>query len=123
MVATLPLGPALVNITGLRAGDRNAFALTVTTDGAPLDLTGLDVTCQARERATDPDPPAITAVVEVLDAPAGELLVRFPGEEVRAALGGAATWLGVWDLQVASGEDDPVTLVAGTASATQDVTR
>jgi hypothetical protein len=111
-----------VNITGVRAGDKNQFTLTITKDNAPVALTGV-VTAQARKLPTDPDPAAITAVVDVLDAPGGRVSVRWPGAEVSAALAGAPTWAGVWDLQVKSGTDDPVTLVAGTFGAVMDVTR
>ena len=118
---TLPLGPATVNITGVRAGDKNAFVLSLTQAGAPLPITGV-VTAQARLVATDAEP-AMTAVVEMVDAPNGQVLVRWPGEQVTAALAGAAVWAGVWDLQVQEGADDPVTLVAGTLGAAMDVTR
>jgi hypothetical protein len=120
--ATLPLGPATVNITGVRAGDKNQFTLSLTNEGAPLPLTGT-VTAQARKVATDPDPAAITAVVDVIDGPGGVVSVRWPGDEVNAALAGQLTWAGVWDLQVTEGTDDPVTLVAGTFAAVMDVTR
>jgi hypothetical protein len=31
--ATVPLGPAVVNITGVRAGDRNLFRVSLTQAG------------------------------------------------------------------------------------------
>jgi hypothetical protein len=123
MASTLTLGPAVVNITGVRAGDRNSFQLTITDGGTPVNLTGQTITAHAREVATDPNPPAITATITIVNAPAGILTVAFPGAAVTAALAGTAAWSGVWDLQMQSGATDPVTLVAGTLDAVSDVTR
>lgn len=117
----LPLGPAFLDITGVRAGDRNLISLTLTSGGAPLDLTGMTVEAQAR-----PTPLAesvITAVTEVTDAPGGVFTLRWPGDEVRAMLGTKTSWKGVWDLQVQSVGEDPVTMIAGNFSAVMDVTR
>lgn len=119
----MPLGPAVVNLTGVRAGDRNEFTMTLTSGGVPVNLTGHTVTAAARKKAEDVDPPACTAVVTVTDAVAGQLTVAWPGDAVRAMLGGAASWAGVWDLQSAPASGDPVTLVAGTLTAVMDVTR
>lgn len=119
----VPLGPACVDLTGIRAGDRNEFTLTLHTNGTPLNLTGMTVTASARKTATDPDPAAITAVVVVTDAAAGKATIRWPGDEVRTALAGLLTWKGVWDLQVGSAGGDPQTLVAGKMTAEMDVTR
>jgi hypothetical protein len=123
MATTLTLGPAAVNLVGVRAGDRNLFGIALVEGETPVDLTGLTATAQARKSATDPDPAALTAVVEVIDAPGGRLTVRWPGAAVTAVLAGAATWAGVWDLQIGSTGADPVTLVAGTFTAETDVTR
>ena len=109
---TVPLGPAVAHLVGVRAGDRNLLHVRITSAGVPLDLTGSTVTAQARKKSTDAVP-AITADVEVTDAALGEIDLRWPGEQVTAALAGADTWAGVWDLQVQAGADDPVTICAG----------
>jgi hypothetical protein len=120
---TIPLGPATVNIERVRAGDRNVFTATVHDKDAPVDLTGLIIRAQARKKATDAEP-ALTAVVTVLDAVAGEIEIRWPGEEVRTVLAGKETWVGVWDLQSQTDPmDDAVTVCAGTITAEMDVTR
>ena len=62
-------------------------------------------------------------MVEVLDAPNGLILVRWPGADVTTLLGTGAAWAGVWDLQVATGGQEPVTILAGKFAAEQDVTR
>jgi hypothetical protein len=83
----------------------------------------LTLTSQVRKKATDVDPPALTAEITVVDAPNGKATLRWPGDDVRALVNGSAKWAGVWDLQVASGPDDPTTVVAGKWSAETDVTR
>jgi hypothetical protein len=117
------LGPACIDIEGVRAGDRNTVTITLHQGGVPLDLTGLTLTSQVRKKATDVDPPALTAEITVVDAPNGKATLRWPGDDVRALVNGSAKWAGVWDLQVASGPDDPTTVVAGKWSAETDVTR
>lgn len=119
----VPLGPAVVDITGVRAGDRNLVTLTLTSGGAPLNLTGMVVTSQVRKLSVDPDPPALVAEVTVTDAPGGKVSVRWVGDDVREILNGAAAWEGVWDVQVASGTADPLTVAAGKWAAEMDVTR
>jgi hypothetical protein len=119
---TLPLGPATVNITGVRANDLNEFTVTVTQSGVPVDLTGYVPASMARREPTDAEP-AIVAVVEILDALAGTMAVRFPGDQVFDTLAGQAQWCGYWDLQIQAGDEDPVTLLAGSLVAQMDVTR
>jgi hypothetical protein len=119
---TVSLTPPVVNITGVRAGDRNLIAAAATTEGVPVDLTGQVLSAQARKKAIDPVV-ALTAVVEVTDETGGTFTIRWPGEEVRTMLAGAASWKGVWDLQMAPGVDeDAITLCAGSFEAETDVT-
>lgn len=122
-MVTVPFGPAVVDLTGVRAGDQNLMAVTLTTGGDPLDLTGATVTAQARKVVTDLGPPALSATVVVTDAAAGQCSVRWPGEDVRTLLGTAANWTGVWDLQYVVGSGEPVTVCGGKFTAEQDVTR
>lgn len=125
MPITVPLGPAVANLTGIRAGDRNLITCTITSNGVPVDLTGMSLAAQARAKATDPDPAPITAEIDIVDAAAGQVEIRWPGDEVRAALGTAATWTGVWDLQIQPDDEseEPLTVCAGKFSAEMDVTR
>jgi hypothetical protein len=120
-MTALIMGPAVVNIAGVRAGDQNLFTLTMSRDGVPVDLTGSTVTAQARLTALTEE--SLDAVVEITDAPGGAVSVRWPGEDVRTWLAGQATVKGVWDLQVANGAEDPVTVIAGGFGAEMDVTR
>jgi hypothetical protein len=117
------LGPAKLDLAGIRAGDRNVIQLTITQAGAPFDLGEITVTAQARKTATAPDPPALVGEVTILSAPQGILNLRWDGEDVRDLLAGAASWAGVWDLQTLPVGGHPSTLVAGSFKAVMDVTR
>lgn len=120
-MASVSLAPATVDITGVRAGDRNQFNLTLNQAGHGVDLTGMVITAQARVTAGAAD--SLDAVVETVDAEAGKVLVRWPGEDVRFWLGTKTTQKGVWDLQLQEGENDPWTVISGSFSAEMDVTR
>ena len=117
----MPLGPASVDITGVRAGDKNLMTITLSTGGVPMDLTDMQITAQAR--LTPLDANSITAVIEVSDPTKGTIAIRWPGDEVAAIMVDKPTWEGVWDLQVGESGEDPVTVAAGTFSAVMDVTR
>lgn len=123
-MAKVVLGPAVVDIAGVRAGDRNEIAFKLKMGGAPLDLTGLTLSAQARKESTSEDPPALVAVISDLDPPAGTGVLRWDGEQVRALLNGQATWSGVWDMQADDGTPGgPLTVAAGSFGAVMDVTR
>lgn len=119
------MGPACVNITGVRAGDANVITGHITdTDGvSDYDLTGLTLTAQFRKKSTDVAA-LIDAVVTVVGtASDGNFNIRWPGTAVRTALAGAAKLKGVWDLQASNGVDDPTTLMYGSMELAMDVTR
>ena len=117
------LRPATLDLTGIRAGDRNTINVALTSAGAPMDLTGYTISAQARKTPQTADPPAIAADVTVTDAPGGLFTLRWPGDAVRTALADQASWTGVWDLQLDNGTADPWTVVAGAFTADMDVTR
>ena len=96
---TVPMGPACVNLTGIRAGDKNQMTGTVTMKGDPVDLTGQSISAQARKRSTDVEV-ALSAVVTITDAAEGKFTMRWPGDDVAVLLADKATWSGVWDLQL-----------------------
>lgn len=125
MTDTVHMGPQVRNIDGIYAGDRNLQHVFVVDSktGTPVNLTGQVARAQARAKATDVDPAPIEAVIEVVDAVGGHLQLTWPGDDVRTMLAGKATFKGVWDLQIASGDADPQTLVKGTFAAEMDVTR
>lgn len=118
---TVSLAPPVVNLSGIRAGDRNLLTGALVTEGEPVDLTGLTLAAQARKKATDPQV-AITAIIEVTDGPGGLITIRWPGEDVRTMLAGAAAWKGVWDLQI-NPDEEALTICAGSFEAETDVTR
>lgn len=121
-MAALDLSPGVLDISGVRAGDRNAIRMTLTQDGAPLSLVGAEIAAQARPNPSAPG--ALDAVIEQRVDAAGQFVLRWPGEEVRLLLGGEESWVGVWDLQIIRPPDtEPDTVVAGKFSAMLDVTR
>lgn len=121
-MSVVTLGPAPVDIVGIRAGDQNLIEFTITNDGDPMDLTGMIVSAQARSSSTSPDI-AVTALVTVTDADAGVLTLRWPGAAITTLLGVKSSWVGVWDLQIGNPGNDPVTVAAGKFAAEMDVTR
>jgi hypothetical protein len=119
MVA-VPLGPAPVDITGVRAGDLNEFQITLLSGGSKMNVT--DMTFNASARVTKADTGHLDAVVTIVDGPNGIIMVRWPGDAVRTWLGTNVTQKGVWDLELINGTDDPLTVCAGDFSAELDVT-
>ena len=121
MVA-INLAPAAVDVSGIRAGDRNLFQLTIRQSGQPINLTGYTVTAQARTTAEDVT--HLDAVCTITAPTAGKVDVRWPGDDVRTWLGTESVLKGVWDLQLADGTSaDPWTVIAGSFAAESDVTR
>ena len=120
-MATVNLSPAPTDLVGIRAGDRNLITFTVKSGGVAMDLTGKSVEAQAR--LTPNDSAVLAAVVTITDAVNGKGTLRWPGDAVRTLLAGAATWAGVWDMQMTTTGQDPVTITAGTFGAVMDVTR
>jgi len=110
--------PALWAMVGVRAGDSKAILVQVNTGGLPADLTGMEITAQARHTAIDPDPPALTALITPDNLTAGRFFLRWDPDEVRAVLGTTGYWRGVWDCQI-----DVTTIVAGPITCEMDVTR
>jgi hypothetical protein len=119
MVA-VPLGPAQVDITGIRAGDLNEFQVNIQQGGKAMNITGAVFTASAR--VTKIDAASLDAVVTIVDGPTGVTMVRWPGDDVRTWLGTNVTQKGVWDMQMVIGTDDPITVCAGDFSAELDVT-
>lgn len=116
------LGPAAVDVSGIRAGDRNLFQLTIRQGGQPVVLTGYTITAQAR--ATSGDAEHLDAVCTITNDTGGNVDVRWPGDAVATWLGTETVVKGVWDLQLDDGTGaDPWTVIYGTFAAELDVTR
>lgn len=65
------LGPAAVNLKGIVANDAWSIALTLTSGGSPLDLTGATIVAKIKADADT----SHTLTTEVTDAAGGELTV------------------------------------------------
>ena len=109
-----------MDITGVRAGDRNEFQITLMTGGAKLNVTNM--TFQAQARSTKSDTEHLDAIVSITDGPNGIILVHWPGDDVRSWLNGEVTKTGVWDLEMDDAVNEPLTVVAGAFTAELDVT-
>ena len=116
----VPLGPAPVDIEGVRAGDRNEFQITLTSGGSKLNVTGMTFTASARENRLDTE--HLNAIVTITDGPNGIILVHWPGDAVRTWLGAEETRKGVWDLEMDDSSNEPLTVAAGVFAAELDVT-
>lgn len=121
MAAIVNFSPAAVDLVGIRAGDRNRMTVTLTSGGAPWNLTGYTVAAQAR--ITPAADEALSAEVFLTDPAQGIVDIEWPGEDVRMLIGLLPQWRGVWDLQVTPDGGEPLTVAAGRFTADLDVTR
>lgn len=117
------LGPACLDLKGIRANDRNLMYVNLTFDGDPVELEGTEVfAAQARPKAKD-TVVWVDAEVTIVNAALGRLGVRWPGDEVAEALDIKDKIKGVWDLQQTNTSPEPVTIMGGKWEAEWDVTR
>lgn len=124
MTTVVNLGPAPIDLVGIRAGDRNLVAVTLKDAGAPVDITGMTVRASARLKITDDDAPApVVADITITNASQGKFDMEWPGDQVRDFLGAKSALTGVWDLEVESPPEEPVTIAAGKFVCALDVTR
>jgi hypothetical protein len=119
-MAEISLAPAVLDVSGIRAGDRNIFQITIRTGGKALNLTGYTITAQARTTTADTE--HLDAEVTITNALGGVCLVRWPGDDVRDWLDGQSSAKGVWDLQLVTGSSDPWTVLTGSFAAEMDIT-
>lgn len=126
---TIDSGPQCLNWS-VYAGDSNVEAFEFLLNGDPWNLSGAEILAEARKTASDPEI-AATATITTVDLSLGQVAIGWDGEELRALLEGAVaragepeTWVGVWDLQIhPSGDALPRTVLRGTLTVTNDVTR
>lgn len=121
-MASVKLGPTQLDLSGIRAGDINQINFALTRNGLPVNLTNYTIAAEVRKTAVD-TVVMITATTQVIDPEQGTFYIAFDGEDVRAALGGAASVKGVWDLELSSGTGAALTIAAGSFEAVMDVTR
>jgi hypothetical protein len=118
----IDVSPSRIDLTGIRAGDRNEVGITIKAGGAPLDLTGATLRAMARHEPHASH--ALHATITEVDASKGQFILAWDGDQVRSLLGEADRWKGVWDLEaVEEGQTIPTTLAAGEFTAVMDVTR
>lgn len=118
------LGPTLLDLKGVRAGDKNEVIARLKVYGVPFDLTDYTLEASARVKTTDTGDAPIIAECLVVDDPTGGVVsIKWPGDQIRTVLAGNPEWNGVWDFQVTKAPERPITLLEGKFNAVQDVTR
>lgn len=124
MTASINLTPAKVDVSGIRAGDKNEITATLRdSSGTPIDLTEYEVRSMVRKNPLD-ELPAIIAVIQKLDETQGYIMIKWPGDQVSNAMSieGTTTFKGVWDLQIER-MGEVTTICEGTFQAVMDITR
>jgi len=108
-------------------GDTFKLALTFTTGGAPLDITGTTFAAHIRTTTADadggvpPNPPSAplaAMVATITDGPAGKALLTIPHTDTEKLRAGVFRW----DLQGVNG-GETTTYLAGEVRVTAEVTR
>jgi hypothetical protein len=106
----------------LYAGDGAGIRFTITdSTGAPLPLTGL-MKAQIRANREDADPALAEFDVDLTDFATGVVLISVTGEQTHGLISGDEKFVGVWDLEWISTDDEPSTLLQGTVECLPDVT-
>lgn len=103
-------------------GDDRQWALSMTRNAAPFDLTNYDIFAQIREDKADADnggPPIAEFTIDITDAPAGELLLILPKTESVKLTETVYNW----DVQIEDNTGWTTTVVRGTLSVTHEITR
>jgi len=103
-------------------GDANEVLFEFSLNGDPWDLTTAEILAEARKTASDPEIVA-AATVTAVDLMLGRVLISWDGEALRAALGTAESWTGVFDLQIHPSGELPRTVLRGAFVITMDVSR
>ncbi len=118
-----------IALSGPRRGDTIRLLVEVERSGSPLNVTGRDFWFTAKRRLSDPDVNAVAQKtliagaangVEVLNGPAGQLLVTLDPSDTEG-LTRAMTL--VWDVQMREPDGVLTTVAAGTLLVQLDVTR
>jgi hypothetical protein len=114
--------PSAIDIA-LYAGDGASLRLTVQDGaGTAMPLSGA-VTAQIRTRRSDLTAKADWAV-DLTQAANGVITLKLTGAQTAALIGSTgAEFKGFWDVQWQAVGSEPLTLVQGTVSCIQDVTR
>jgi len=121
MAVIVNFSPTAVDLTGIRAGDRNRMRIVLKSGGASWNLTNHTVAAQAR--LTPNGTEVLTAEVFMTDPVNGIVDLEWPGDDLFTLMGLLPAWRGVWDLQVTPNGQEPLTVAAGRFTAEMDVTR
>lgn len=110
------LTPAILDLA-LYAGDGEDFQIVVKDEAAqPIDVSHLVWTAQIRK--TRASTTASNLTIDMTSAGTGVIKIHIP-----ASITNVLAKLGQWDLQYTNGSGDPVTILQGSVTCSQDVTR
>ena len=127
MAGQINLQPQILDLS-LYSGDGFKVKLTCTTPaGAPVDVTG-GVEAQIRlDRLTPEDPPIAAFTVSLVDAYLGVIVLSLTGDQTQALTDHSSAkdkkFIGVWDVEWDSADEEPRTLCQGKVECVADVTR
>lgn len=103
----------------LYAGDDAIMGITLTSGGAPLDVSGFDLRAAWRKNKDSAE--QVPLDLQVLDAENGKLQIFIHHEQT--SVEGGTIRSGVFDVQTVSSAGFVRTLVRGKVKWTKDVTR
>lgn len=121
IIANLPVAPDI-----WLTGDLHQIEITLSEEGEPLDLTGLNAEFTAKLNKKDADN-ALTNIkkslgdgIEFTDPENGVFLITISPEDTDSLENDTTFY---WDVQLNNGTDDVFTPVIGTITFTTDITQ
>lgn len=104
------------------AGDIGDFQISfVDADNAPIDVSSY--TWQSQIRAARSSDSPVVLAVDVTEATLGIIVVKIPATLTRSLVSDAMSAVQQWDIQCYLPGTDPITILQGSVTCSQDVTR
>ena len=107
-------------------GDGLVFDVTVTSEGAAVDLTTYDIWCTGKRNLSESDADAVFQVTKT----AGDIVISGAGNNVATITVPASDTVGLtvpltlyYDVQIKAPAGQPITVAWGQLAIGQDVTR
>lgn len=110
----------------IKRGDSNIFTVTITLNGAPLDVSAYDIWCTAKYSKDDPD---INALFQLTKA-GGDIAVSGANNNIATVTVAASDTIALthdvmvfYDVQIKSVPGQITTVAEGTMNISRDITR